>query len=457
MAGLQEIETLVREIKAGKAAPIYLFYGDQDYLVKQAYDRALEALVPEELRAFNLEQMDGQRCEPAQVLEAVNTLPMMPGPKAVGVPECRFFLSRSSAADLLAKARERWEQKDPAASLRQLGKVLALAELDFTGAEGFDLERLGLALGSSLDEDKLGGEWLAQALAQGLASDFPMPKGADDSQDLLDGLEAGAPPAGVHLVLAAPSADSRKRLFKLVEGRGKVLDFKGAERGKGGDAAAGVFIRSLLAQRGLSMDVETGRRALAAYGHDLGLLAREIDKLAAHAHPRTALGQEDLEAVGSPRPEEEVWALLRALGDGERKAAEALAVLGRQLERQPPERLFAMLSSELRSLYQCRCMAEEGLVSLKGLGNYGDFKARALPALLEALPPGLAEGVRHKNPYAFYQGLVRCREFSLERLSGCLVFLFEAEKAMKTGSRECAGLLEELVLKICGVRDEALL
>jgi len=143
MAGLQEIESLVKEIKAGKAAPIYLFYGDQDYLVKQAYDRVLEALVPEELRAFNMEQLDGQRCEPAQLLEAVNTLPMMPGPKAVGVPECRFFLSRSSASDLLAKARERWEQKDPAAALRQLGKVLALAELDFDGAAGFDLERLG--------------------------------------------------------------------------------------------------------------------------------------------------------------------------------------------------------------------------------------------------------------------------------------------------------------------------
>jgi DNA polymerase III delta subunit len=374
----------------------------------------------------------------------------------VGVPDCRFFLSRSSSADLLAKARERWEQKDPASALRQLGKVLALAELDFSSAEGFDLERLALALGSALDEDKLGGDWLPQALAQGLASDFPMPGGADDSQELLDGLEAGAPPEGVHLVIAAPSADSRKRLFKHVEGRGKVLDFKTAER-RGSDVAAGVFIKSLLVQRGLSMDVETARRALAAYGHDLGLLAREIDKLAAHAYPRTQLGAEDLEAVGSPRPEEEVWALLRALGDGERKAAEALAVLGRQLEHERPERLFAMLSTELRSLYQCRCMAEEGLVSLKSLGNYGDFKARTLPALLQALPTGLAEGVKRKNPYAFYQGLVRCREFSLERLSACMVFLFEAEKAMKSGGRESGGLLEELVLRICGVRAEVFL
>jgi hypothetical protein len=116
-----------------------------------------------------------------------------------------------------------------------------------------------------------------------------------------------------------------------------------------------------------------------------------------------------------------------------------------------------MLSTELRSLYQCRCMAEEGLVSLKSLGNYGDFKARTLPALLQALPTGLAEGVKRKNPYAFYQGLVRCREFSLERLSACMVFLFEAEKAMKSGGRESGGLLEELVLRICGVRAEVFL
>jgi DNA polymerase-3 subunit delta len=452
MANIQDIDALIKEIAGGKPASVYLFHGDQDFLVKQAYDRVLEALVPESERSFNLEQMDGSRCEIMDLIQSLETLPMIPGPKAIGVSECRFFLSKNSAAELLEKARERWELKDVTGSLRHLGKVLALASHDFASAAGLDLNGLAESLSTELDAQRLGGEWLGLALAQGLASGASMPQSVDDGQTLNDYLENG-PPEGVFLVMAAPSADARKRLYKMIQQRGKVLDFKAAEKPQENQATAGVFMKSLLAQRGLSMELSASQRMVAAYGHDLGLMARELDKMAAHAHPRTQLAGLDLEAVGSPRAEEEVWVLLRALGEGERKAAQALATLHQQLAQQRPEMLFAVLSNEMRGLYLARCLMEENLVP-RNLGNFGDFRAVSLPKLLSNVPEGLRAGLKKKNPYALFQSLTRCKEFSLEHLAACVRHLAAAERAMKTGQGEPVELLETLILKICGLKED---
>src|SRR5258707_7758212 len=126
MATLADLEKTLEQIKAGKIPPVVLIYGEQDYLVKQAYDRLLEAVVPEDLRSFNLEQLDGARIEASAVMDAYDIMPMMPGPKAVGVPEARFFQSKSNGPELLDRAREAWEKGEINPALRLLARVLAL-------------------------------------------------------------------------------------------------------------------------------------------------------------------------------------------------------------------------------------------------------------------------------------------------------------------------------------------
>src|SRR5438445_8652072 len=101
MADLASLEKTIQQIKSGQGKPVYLCYGDQDFLVKQAYDRLCEALVPEGLRAFNFEQRDGGRVEVGALLDDLRTMPMIPGPKVVGVPECRFLLSKAQGGEIL--------------------------------------------------------------------------------------------------------------------------------------------------------------------------------------------------------------------------------------------------------------------------------------------------------------------------------------------------------------------
>ncbi len=457
MSNLQDIDQAVRQIQAGQARPVYLVFGDQDYLVRQAYDRLCEALVPEDLRAFNFEQLDGAAVEVPALLASLNTLPMMPGPKALGVPDCRFLLSKASASGLMAQAREKWEQGDPNAALRQLAKVLVLAEAGWEDAAAWGLEDFRKALAGDLEEDKLSGDWLAKALAQGRESGFPLPRGGDDSQDLLAGLEkafSGDQPPG-HLVLAAASADGRKKLFKWIEKAGLVLDFKTAEKGPQAAQTAGVFLRNLLAQRGLAMDTATAQRVVSAWGQDLGLMARELDKMEAWAHPRKQLKASDLEAVGSPRVEEDVFGLLGSLG--RKDLASALPQLRALLKTHPAPMLFAMLAKEVRLLFLCRCLVEEGLVPSRGMTEYPAYRAGLYPRLCRELPGPLAEFWKRTHAFVSFQGLSRCRRFSLEELKEAMEFLQSADLQMKSSGRDASSLMEELSLRLCGAREEVFL
>lgn len=451
MADLSSIDKTIQQIKAGQARPVYLCYGDQDFLVKQAYDRICEALVPESLRAFNFEQCDGARVEVAALLDNLQTMPMMPGPKVLGVPECRFLLSKAQGGELLAKSREKWDQGDTQSGLRLLGKVLALADLDWAAAEALSFEDFKAALSAKdADETRLGGEWLAKALAQGKASSFPLPKGGDESQELLAGLETVFKEApGLHLVLSAPSADGRKKLFKYIESHGQILDFKSSDRGPAAAQASGAFLHHLIAQKGLKMEASLGQRLISSYGHDLGLLAREVEKMEAHAWPNTELKASDLEAVGSPRPEELVFELLAALG--RKDLGQSLVLLEEQARNHPVQMIFAMLSKEVRLLYLARCLVEEGKVPAKL--DYPSYRATHHPKICADLPGPLAEFWKKTHVYVSFQALSRCKGFKLEELKSGLDFLLQAEIQIKTGGRNPLGLLEECCLRLCGVTE----
>lgn len=45
----------LEDIKKGKFSPVYLIYGDQNYLTQEAAQRIVEAVLPEKDREVNLE------------------------------------------------------------------------------------------------------------------------------------------------------------------------------------------------------------------------------------------------------------------------------------------------------------------------------------------------------------------------------------------------------------------
>ena len=461
MATQEDLEALVKAAKGGTLKPLVLIYGDQDYLVKQAYDRLLDALVPEDLRSFNLEQLDGTQAEVGQVLDAFNTPSMMPGNKVTGLTDARFFLSKANAADLLKKAKERWVAAEAFPALRQLGKVLSLASWGWQ--EGLDASEEQWAEALDLKPGEMGaagGAWLKDALVQALASNLALQTGGDESGVLAEGLEASLNIGGegLYLVCAGTGADARKKLYKLFHEKGHVLDFKAEARGQQVGQTARAFLSQALKQRGLTAKGGLGERLVAAFGHDLGSLHKELDKLEAFAFPRKELTDADMREVCTPVPEDDVFELLKALGT--KNLGQALAVLRRQLSLDPKAAtfaLFGLLCGELRKLVMMRALMDEGLLPAKGPLDFNSFKFSTYPKLIKDLPAGLAATVKKTNAFPLYQAMERAKPMSGAQLREMAAHVAELDKKVKTGGMEAADALEDLVLRFCGVKEEAIL
>jgi len=68
---------LTQTLKKGEFAPLYLLFGEENFLTDRAKEEIIEAVVPEGMRDFNLNLFDGAECDVARVRDALETLPMM--------------------------------------------------------------------------------------------------------------------------------------------------------------------------------------------------------------------------------------------------------------------------------------------------------------------------------------------------------------------------------------------
>jgi DNA polymerase III delta subunit len=61
------------------------------------------------------------------------------------------------------------------------------------------------------------------------------------------------------------------------------------------------------------------------------------------------------------------------------------------------------------------------------------------------------------NPYPLYQALERCKAFSGAQLKELAGQLAQMDLDMKSGGASAGDALEEMVLRFCGVQEEAVL
>ncbi len=65
-----------RHLETGALAPVYLFVGNAELQIEEAWSRLLRAIVPESARRFNGERLRAREIPAAQVLPLLETLPM---------------------------------------------------------------------------------------------------------------------------------------------------------------------------------------------------------------------------------------------------------------------------------------------------------------------------------------------------------------------------------------------
>ena len=101
MASAWTVQRLYDSIGSKEIYPLYLFEGDETFLMDEAVKLLEEAIVGEGMRDFNLNTFFGGEAEAAQIRDAVETLPVMAQARLVIV---------KNASDLTDKE---WEQLMP--------------------------------------------------------------------------------------------------------------------------------------------------------------------------------------------------------------------------------------------------------------------------------------------------------------------------------------------------------
>ncbi len=97
--------SVLQDIKRGVIPLVYLFYGRETWLIREALEKLTNFLVPEGVADFNYEKLDGSVVSPIQVVEAANLLPVFAEKRLVLVTGAPWF-SGSKSSDGETKTQE---------------------------------------------------------------------------------------------------------------------------------------------------------------------------------------------------------------------------------------------------------------------------------------------------------------------------------------------------------------
>ncbi|MCL6451628.1 MAG: DNA polymerase III subunit delta [Acetobacteraceae bacterium] len=302
----------VREaVRSGaELSPVYLLYGDAELLKEELVRDLRRRLVPGDAAAFDYhpvpgEAPEGQADPLIEALDAAGVPPLAGERRLVVVGERGWF---SSAAE----ERPRADEDGP-------------------------------------PEEGPAGEGSGQGGAEPLE---PAPGADRGLERLLAYLESPSPFSC--LVLLSRGLDRRRRATQRALAAGNAVPCFTPE---GQELVRWVVGRA----RGLnkSLDTEAAWCLVASVGRDLGLLAREVEKLAAYAGQSPRIDRAAVELVTPWGAQNTVFAMGDALGEG--RVGRSLELLRDLLGRgQAPLRLLSIIAWHFRMLYAARTLLEEG-------------------------------------------------------------------------------------------------
>jgi len=240
---------------------------------------------------------------------------------------------------------------------------------------------------------------------------------ADGSR--MDGLLAYVrdPMPSTCLILTAAEMDKRTALFKAISQTGMVF----AEAGAGEKELFG-WAKQFAESAGKKVRADALQILLDGTAKDARLLKQEMEKLFTYLGDRQVIEKDDVLAVGSRLPENNVFSLLDNVGCQRKEAA--LSQLQELLRGgEPPVRLLGLLVG------QARLLLEGSLLQQRG------YTPKQITELL---------GV---HPYRLQKSLAKGKWYSPDELRRMLQLLLDTDTAIKRGKYEPHLALELFVLQ----------
>jgi DNA polymerase-3 subunit delta len=432
-----DIDDVLKEVKAGKVAPLYLLWGEE-FLVRKSADELVKLLVPDAAVGLNLVSLDAG--SPREVAQELATLPLFPGRKVVVVRDPEFLAPKKGRGDALGKAREAWKAGKRKEGARRL---LALAARAGWGVDKLDPGSPGAPSAEQwkeeLNVDLADADiaFLKEAAAFCREERISAPEG--DASVLMELIQKGVP-AGHALVMAATDVDAKNPLVKVAQDKGHVIERKVAARHKDLDLTeiAKEFLAPFKKKLGPGALEELKERI----GGNIRLLQSELEKLATYSEG-PAIEKSDVAMLVHHAREEEFFELSEALQKRDFGAALAYAedAMGQGTHAL---QLLGAVASIVRTLLE----SHEWLWRYAG-GNpprtAKDVEARVFPRL-----EGELKGTKRKMPnaWALTFSMKAAAGYERRELLGALVSCADADLALKSSANGRL-VIERLLATVC--------
>ena len=446
----KDLSKLLVEIGKGRVAPVYLLYGDE-FLYKSAFKLLLDALVPPHHKGLNYEAIDGASENIYEIIERLNTFPLIPSAKVIAVHGTRIFYSAEAVDDFLNKSKEAFERQDLKESARYLLHMLSVAGMSLDDVKDGNWNRVSdKKLMESLNKHAAEA-WLDQVIAYCVQEKMTVPGHQDDAEVLNNAILAGYPKTN-HLVLTTDLVDKRRKLYKTINKTGVVIDCsvpkgdRAAEKRQQQEALK-ALMRETLRRAGKTMAPGGFEALYEKIGPDMRSFSNEMEKLIAFVGDRKEILPSDIETISKRTRQDPIYEMTNAIA--ERNIRRALFFLDSLLKNNFfPLQVLSAATNQIRKLI----LAKDFIHGGHGSGwrqdlSYPAFQKMILPELEKREPDFLTSNA---HPFVIYKALKQSDNYTLQDLIGALEVLLDADIRLKSSGQDAKIVLEHAILRICG-------
>jgi DNA polymerase III subunit delta len=429
---------------------LYLFYGDE-FLVKEQVYSLIDNILDPGLRNTNLMIFDGGNLDISALSSHLFTPSLFGGSRVLLVDQTTIFMGRSDHGKVMNKSLDCWRAGDRNGALRAFGRLLSVSGVstrDLTGNEDWITEiSESVAL-----EDR---ETLAR-IAEAFLEDGKT--AVSGGEDFLEELINSTFPEGTVLVFSATSVDKKKKVFKALDKRGRIVECAVRQEKYGAGLDRDFFagrVKETLQAAGKNISPAALNKMYARSGSEMRTLQSELDKLIGYVGTRAGITEADVDALFSDFHQAAFFELNNVLRTCD--ISKCLPALHENLKIVAhPLQTLGAIATEFRRLM----IAREMLFTV--------FKSSWKPGMQYKGFVSVVQQVREDNPglmgkgkfrllsmkdYPLYLYLKDAQKFPMIKLMAIMEKILQVDiqlKSSRLGSKAPKTLLEDLVLTICG-------
>ncbi|MCX7815891.1 MAG: hypothetical protein N2317_00060 [Syntrophales bacterium] len=441
------LDHVLREIKAGKVRPCYLFWGEEEFLIQRALKLVTESLVMPEDRVLNVVEFDGSKLDMSQVLAEMYQPSLISGRKVVIIKKAGpLFRERVSPGSVVKSIIED-SKEEPLRAARSFLRLLASKGITVEALKERGLTVIPESWWSELKDwsDDTKREWLLKVLALYNEVDLRESNDGNDMEVFIDLLRKVSPYTLV-VVMSADSVDSASKLYRAFCELGVVLAFP---KGRSENEKMGIIrnlCEGLLRKEGKAMDDDAWRALGERTGFDPGIAMGEVEKLILYTGDKKWITAADFDAIPTTTREDHIYNLTVALLNGQE--TRAIIILNALLDRgEAILRILGGIIREVRSILYARVILDAGVLEgFDARTSYEVFKGNYYPRIKDFFSrEGSFEPLK-QHPFAIYNSLKHASRLSKYQLLGVLERLMDIDIQLKTSAIDGRFLIERFLM-----------